>query len=112
MPDGATFDDEGRGLGTFRWCPTPGQIAAASQYLVTFEADDGAHTPVPHDFRILLLGPTKGECGGQPPEVEFISPEDGTSIISRVGYDVFVRVSDDLPLRDRPILFYTDGRLE
>ncbi|MFT6396485.1 MAG: hypothetical protein ACJAYU_001228 [Bradymonadia bacterium] len=112
LPDGAEFEDEGRGLATFRWCPTPGQIAAASLYLVTFSADDGEHDPVLQDFRILLIGPDKEQCGGTPPLVEFLSPDENEAIISRVGYDVVIRVSDDNPLRDRPILFYTDGRLE
>lgn len=112
LPDGAELEDEGHGLATFRWCPTPGQIAAASQYLVTFSADDGEHEPVLHDFRILLVGADKEDCGGTAPLVELVSPTENQSIISRVGYDVDIRVSDDNPLRDRPILFYTDGRLE
>lgn len=112
LPAGATFDVEGSGRGVLRWCPTADQVSAAAQWVITFEATDGEHEPVLADFRLLLLGPQKDGCGGTPPTVTFTRPEDGGSLISRVGYDVEVRIEDDGALRDRPVLFYTDGRVE
>lgn len=112
MPVGARFEDLGGGRGEFSWCPSRDQIAASAQWVVTFEASDGEHEPVPHDLRIVLQVPSKEPCGGALPTVEFLEPSDAESIVSRVGYDIRIRVSDDRPLRERPGLFYTDGRIE
>ncbi|MCB9520881.1 MAG: hypothetical protein H6700_10755 [Myxococcales bacterium] len=115
MPAGATFDVTEVGptsRGTFRWCPRADQTAAAAQWTVTFGASDGEHPEVQRDTTFVLLTPTKAACGGAVPEVVWGAPEDGSSLVSRVGYPVSMRVADDNPLRDRPVLFYTDGRIE
>ena len=112
LPEGATFTRVGPGESTLRWCPTADQAAAAGQWVMTFEASDGEHDPVLLDYRVLLLGADKATCEGVRPTAEFVSPEDGDGVISRVGYDITIAVDSPTALRDRPVLFYTDGRIE
>lgn len=110
-PDGMTLELVGR-EGTLRWCPRPDQRAASALWTVTLEADDGEHAPVLRELRLVLLDDPKPSCEGRAPEIEWLAPSDGDAIVSEVGYRVSMRVQDDAPLRDAPLLFYTAGRLD
>ncbi|OIP43761.1 MAG: hypothetical protein AUK47_02140 [Deltaproteobacteria bacterium CG2_30_63_29] len=92
----------------FEWCPTVDQVERSVRWNIEFEADDGEHSPpTPHDYLVVLRTPTKTNCPGQPPALSVTSPSSGTTLSGVGGYPVEVSVSDDLGVRDAPVLHYT-----
>lgn len=107
MPEGALLVSGGPKSATFDWCPTGDQIAASERWTIELEADDLEHPAVPHDYIVVLrTGPTSG-CPGAAPVITVLSPLTGERITSSSGYEVRVRVTDDVGLRDAPLLYWT-----
>ncbi len=92
----------------FSWCPTEEQVQRSLRWPIALEADDGDHVPpTPHDYLIVLRSQPKGNCPGEPPQVTITSPAADATVALPGGYPVEVLVTDDLGVRDPPILYYT-----
>lgn len=107
LPEGATFSSTGPKSADFEWCPTRDQIGASQRWTIAMEADDGDHPPVPHDFVVVLRSGGGTGCSGAPPAIALVAPLSGERITSSSGYEVSARVTDDLGLRDAPLLYWT-----
>ncbi len=107
LPEGALVVQDGPKSGRFEWCPTPDQVAAAERWTIPLQADDREHPPTELDYIAVLRTDAKPGCPGTAPVISVTSPSDGTRVTSGVGYEVRVTVSDDMGLRDAPLLFYT-----
>lgn len=110
FPDGATLTPTGPKSDDFEWCPTPDQIAASARWTLALQADDLDHPPVPHDFVVVLRTGTSSTCPGTAPVITLTSPLDGERVTSSAGYDVVVSATDDMGLRDAPLLYWTTER--
>lgn len=106
-PEGATLANAGPRRAMFDWCPTPDQIAAAERWTVQLYADDRDHPRVEHDYILVLRSGPKEGCPGAAPVVNVERPAMGEAITSGTSYPVEVSVSDDMGLRDAPLLYYT-----
>ncbi|UJR82211.1 PPC domain-containing protein [Sandaracinus amylolyticus] len=107
LPEGALIVNEGAKSARFEWCPTGDQIAASERWTIELEADDGDHPPVPHDYVVVLrTGPTTG-CPGAAPSITLVTPLEGERVTSSSGYEVRIRVTDDVGLRDAPLLYWS-----
>lgn len=107
LPDGAELRTTGDKRASFEWCPAPDQVASSERWAVALEADDGDHDPTPHDYVIVLRAGAKPGCPGSPPVITLIAPGEGERVPAAAGYQVAVAVSDDMGLRDVPLLFWT-----
>lgn len=107
LPNGASLEQSGGKSADFDWCPSPDQIAAAERWTIALSADDGDHPPVPHDYVVVLRSGGGSGCDGDPPAIELVEPRGGQRVTSGTGYDVVVAVTDDVGLREPPILYYT-----
>jgi hypothetical protein len=56
---GATLDQLDGTTGTWRWCPTPAQIAETDRYTLMLSADDGDHPKTIKTYVIVLSGAAK-----------------------------------------------------
>lgn len=107
-PAGATLANAGDKRATFDWCPTPDQVGASERWTIELFADDGDHPPVEHDYVVVLRsGPARSGCPGSPPVVTIRSPLMNERVVSGSTYPVRVTVTDDMGLRDPPLLYYT-----
>lgn len=107
LPEGASLIEDGPKRARFEWCPSPDQIAATERWTIELEADDGDHPPTPHDFIAVLRSGAKPGCPGEPPVVTIVSPGEGERVEASTGYEVLVTASDDVGLRDAPLLLWT-----
>lgn len=107
LPDGAGLFQDGDKSGAFDWCPTDAQIADSERWTIPILADDGDHDPTELDYIAVLRTDAKPGCPGDPPVVNVIGPGTGERVTSNIGYEVRASVSDDMGLRDAPLLFYT-----
>lgn len=107
LPEGAVLLEDGPKRARFDWCPTPDQVAATERWTIELEADDGDHSPTPHDFIAVLRSGAKPGCPGEPPVVTIVSPAEDDRVEASTGYEVLVTASDDVGLRDAPLLFWT-----
>lgn len=107
LPDGAGLFQDGPKSGAFDWCPTDAQIADSERWTIPIMADDGDHDPTELDYIAVLRTDAKPGCPGDPPVVNVIGPTEGQRVTSNIGYEVRASVSDDMGLRDAPLLFYT-----
>jgi hypothetical protein len=107
LPRGARLDYAGPKSATFEWCPSGDQIAASERWTIELEADDGDHPPVPHDYIAVLRTGGGVGCPGAAPMITLVAPLDGERVTSSSGYEVTVRVTDDLGLRDAPLLYWS-----
>ncbi len=107
LPAGAAVTPDGNKSADFEWCPTADQIGASERWTIGLEADDGDHPPVPHDFVVVLRSGGGTGCDGAAPVVTVTSPVSGPRVTSGVGYPVEVTATDDVGLRDVPILYWT-----
>lgn len=107
LPERATLASAGPKRATFDWCPTPDQIASAERWTVQLYADDGDHPRVEHDYVVVLRTGERGGCPGAPPVINVERPVMGEAVTSGTTYDVEATVSDDMGLRDAPLLYYT-----
>ncbi|MCB9593539.1 MAG: hypothetical protein H6719_12465 [Sandaracinaceae bacterium] len=106
-PEGATLANAGPRRATFDWCPTPDQIAAAERWTIQLYADDRDHPRVEHDYIVVLRSGPKDGCPGASPTITIERPASGEAITSGTSYPIEVSVSDDMGLRDAPLLYYT-----
>ncbi|MBN8616370.1 MAG: hypothetical protein J0L92_37640 [Deltaproteobacteria bacterium] len=111
LPTGATLSPDGGKSADFEWCPTADQIAASERWTIGLQADDGDHDPVPHDFVVVLRSGGGTGCDGAAPVVTVTSPEGAARVTSGIGYDVVVTATDDVGLREPPILYWTTETL-
>lgn len=108
LPEQASLANAGDKRAIFDWCPTPDQIAASERYTIPLFADDGEHPAVEHDYVIVLRsGPGRDDCPGAAPSVNITTPLMDERITSGIGYPIEVSVSDDMGLRDAPLLYYS-----
>ncbi len=106
-PAGAVIASVGNKRSSFEWCPSSDQIEAAERWTILLEADDFDHAPTQHSYVIVLRTPPKEDCEGEAPTIEILSPPKGEIVRSSTGYEVTIRVTDDMGLRDSPLLLYT-----
>ncbi|HJL17743.1 MAG TPA: hypothetical protein RMH99_18910 [Sandaracinaceae bacterium LLY-WYZ-13_1] len=107
LPERATLSNAGPKRATFDWCPTPDQAGSAERWTIHLYADDGEHPAVEHDYIVVLrTGPKEG-CPGGDPVVTVTSPLTGERITSGTSYPVEATVTDDMGLRDPPLLYYS-----
>lgn len=109
LPDRASLNPAGPKRATFDWCPTPDQVAASERYTVQLQADDGTsdRDPVEHDYVVVLRSGDKEGCPGADPQISVSSPAMGEALRSGTTYPVEITVTDDMGLRDPPLLYYT-----
>lgn len=107
LPERATLANSGAKRATFDWCPTPDQVASSERWTVQLFADDGDHPQVEHDYIIVLRSGPKDGCPGAAPVVSVTSPRAMEAITSGTTYPVEVTVTDDMGLRDPPLLYYS-----
>jgi hypothetical protein len=91
----------------WHWCPTPQQIEANDRYTLMLQAQDESHTPVPHDFVIVLRGVGKDDCPNIPPVIAACSPPPPDTVASNRDYAVSATITDDLGIKEMPILYYS-----
>ncbi len=104
-PTGATLANAGPKRASFDWCPTPDQVAASQRWTIELFADDETHPPVEHDYVVVLRsGPPRTGCVGTPPVITLRSPLMSERITSGTTYPVQVTITDDMGLRDAPLL--------
>lgn len=107
LPERASLASEGPKSASFEWCPSGDQIAASERWTIELEADDGDHPPVPHDYVVVLRTGTTSGCPGSAPSVTLQTPLSGERLTSSSGYEVRARVTDDVGLRDAPLLYWS-----
>lgn len=107
LPEGATIFADGPKQASFEWCPSPDQTAASERWTIEIEADDGDHDPVELDFIVVLRTGDKEGCPGTAPEVRIDEPTEGQRVTTGGSIRVALTVSDDMGLRDAPLLYYS-----
>ncbi|MBX3250317.1 MAG: PPC domain-containing protein [Myxococcales bacterium] len=107
LPDGASITQLAEKSGVFEWCPSPDQVEAAERWTIPLAADDGDHPPTRLDYVVVLRAAAKPDCPGEPPVVVIDAPAEGATLSGSVGYEVRATVTDDMGLRDVPLLLYT-----
>lgn len=108
LPERASLNPAGPKRASFDWCPTPDQVASSERWTIQLQADDGEPDHlVEHDYVIVLRTGNKEGCPGAEPMISVQSPSMGEAITSGTTYPVEVTVSDDMGLRDPPLLYYT-----
>ncbi len=107
-PEGGVLSDVADKRARFEWCPTTDQIAASERWTIELFADDGEHPRVEHDYIVVLrAGPGREGCPGTAPVVTPRSPLANERITSGGTYPVEFDVTDDMGLRDPPLVYYT-----
>ncbi|MEM9195603.1 MAG: PPC domain-containing protein, partial [Myxococcota bacterium] len=107
LPEGAELRQDRDKSALFNWCPTPEQVAESERWTIQLTADDGDRNPTELNFVIVLRTGNKEGCPGAPPSVTIESPTMDQRVDSEPGYSVVIRVTDDLGLRDAPLLYHT-----
>lgn len=107
LPEGAFIVDVDDKRARFEWEPSADQIAASERWTIPIAADDGDHDPTELDYIAVLRGEVKPGCPGEPPAVAIVAPTMGGRVTSMGGYAVTASVSDDMGLRDPPLLLFT-----
>jgi len=107
LPEGARLDSVGPKQAEFEWCPEPDQVGATERWTIALEADDREHEVTALNFVIVLRSGSKEGCPGAEPRVDVLSPSEGARVDNRAGYAVEATVSDDMGLRDAPLLYYS-----
>ena len=106
-PDGASLEQTAAKSGTLTWCPTPAQVDSALRWSMEILADDGEHAPTKKLFRVILQRPVKEGCAGEAPSVTIEAPDKGEELVSAPGFPVMAQVTDDNPLKDPPVLYFS-----
>ena len=107
LPSGATLASGGPKRATFDWCPQPDQIAAQERWTIQLYADDGDHPQVNLDWIVVLRSGPKDGCPGAAPTITIGAPRADEAITSGTTYNVTATVTDDMALRDPPLLYFT-----
>jgi len=89
----------------FRWRPTAAQVDATLRYTLHLEADDGEHSPVRHDYEVVLLTEGRTDCDGASPQIASVNVPDRYETVR--DYQVTATITDDQGFKDDPILYYT-----
>ena len=110
LPAGATLEQTGDKEARFQWCPTPEQVNTSERWTIALEADDGANPPVPKDYIVVLRAAMKPGCPGEAPRITIEEPAEGARVEAPHGWAVTVTVTDDMGVRDAPVLYYTTER--
>ncbi|MFT5357009.1 MAG: hypothetical protein ACI9KE_004239 [Polyangiales bacterium] len=109
LPEGAEVTQTDAKRAEFEWCPSDSQAGTAERWTIPLVANDGTHE-TPLDYIVVLRGEVRDDCPGDAPNVTVVSPADGGRITSSSGWEVRANVTDDMDLRDAPLLFYTTSR--
>lgn len=107
IPEGGNLSSTSEKSATFRWCPSRAQVDQSLRWELVFSADDGDHAPSEHVFVVVLRAESKEGCPGEPPTVTITSPDKGDVVVSSSGYVVRLAITDDVGVRDAPILHWT-----
>lgn len=105
LPSGANLSTLGPKSAIFEWCPTRDQIASSARWNIALEADDGEHDPVPHDYIAVLRASAATSCPNEPPFIGFVRPVPGAILTG--APEVAIQVTDDLGIRDTPLLYWS-----
>ncbi|MCA9563929.1 MAG: pre-peptidase C-terminal domain-containing protein, partial [Myxococcales bacterium] len=111
-PQNASITETGPKSAVFQWCPTQDQIDTSQRWTVTFEAGDGDHDVTVWEYVVVLRVPGRENCPGAPPVVTIESPQPSQIVRSSTGYRVRLNVSDDMGLRDAPLVYYAKSAPE
>jgi hypothetical protein len=103
---GATLTPDAALTAQFTWCPTPAQAAGMDRVVVHLAANDGT-TMVVKDYLIVLRRPQRSDCPGGFPVVVAVDDYDGTAVTTLLPVVLHADVSDDLGLKDQPLLYYS-----
>ncbi|MBN1945860.1 MAG: PPC domain-containing protein [Bradymonadales bacterium] len=106
-PEGSQLVNLGPKQARFEWIPGPEQIDKSERWTIQLQADDGDHAPTLHDYLIVLRSPPTEQCPGEPPAVSVLSPADNARVEQQGGYPVVISVTDDLGIRDAPLLYFS-----
>lgn len=110
-PPGGLFLDGGREFSgpetVFHWCPTEAQIDQNDRWKLLLSATDPDHPAVMREHLMVIARTVSVECPNDPPEVVVSTPTVGARVEGAGGYDVRVSVTDDLGLKQAPLLYYT-----
>ncbi|MGE0786185.1 MAG: PPC domain-containing protein [Sandaracinaceae bacterium] len=107
LPERASLSAAGPKRASFDWCPTPDQVASSERWTIQLVANDGDHPAVEHDYVVVLRTGNKEGCPGASPAITVTSPAMGEALRSGTTYPIEVTVSDDMGLRDPPLLYYS-----
>ncbi len=107
LPESAELRPDGPKSATFHWCPTPDQVEASERWTIELEADDVDHAPTEKDFVVVLRGGAKPDCPGDSPLITIVAPTTGARVTAMAGFGVDITATDDMGLRDAPLLYYT-----
>tara|TARA_R110002073_G_scaffold103664_3_gene234648 strand:- start:4151 stop:6277 length:2127 start_codon:yes stop_codon:yes gene_type:complete len=89
---------------TWSWCPSERQIEADDRYNLLLTADDGDNPLRLHPYLIVLRSPLKPNCPGDAPVITH-TPADLSSL---VGIRIAATITDDLGLKQEPLLYYSE----
>lgn len=106
-PAGGNVIATGPKVGHFEWYPTVEQTDESERWTVVLEADDRDHEPTLHEYLIVLRTAGGENCEGDPPSITITSPGVDEHLTSAAGYPVVATITDDVGIRDEPILYYT-----
>ena len=106
-PSGGNVVATGPKVGHFEWYPTVEQTDESERWTVVLEADDRDHDPTLHEYLIVLRTAGGENCDGNPPTITITSPGIDEQVTSAAGYPIVATITDDVGIRDEPILYYT-----
>ena len=99
----ASLSQDGPMSGTWHWCPSDVQIAAADRYLLVLSADDHDNPKTLKNYLVVLRTEPKPNCPGEAPVVSH-SPHDVSSV---VDITITAQISDDVGLKYEPLFYYS-----
>lgn len=110
-PPGGLFLEGGREFAgpeaVVRWCPTEAQIDQNDRWKLMLSATDADHPAVMREHLMVIARTVSEDCPNDPPTIEVIAPAAGARVEGAGGYEVRVSVTDDLGLKQAPLLYYT-----
>ncbi|MBI4508336.1 MAG: PPC domain-containing protein [Deltaproteobacteria bacterium] len=89
---------------TWRFCPTPEQVAAQDHYELILSASDEEAHKTTKSFLIVLRKAPKPGCPGDRPAVQH-APRDMSTLL---GLSIEAEVRDSEGLKSAPLLYYSD----
>ena len=102
--EGATLSSSGGLSGTWSWCPTRDQAAAEDRWTLTLGADDLTNPRTLKTYLVVLRNGNGEQCPGEGPVI-IHSPTDATT---SAGLTIDARITDDLGLKQAPLLYYSE----
>jgi hypothetical protein len=101
--EGAELEQQGPFEGHWRWCPTPDQVAAQQNYLLTLTADDEENPYTLKRYAIYLYRQPRNDCPGSAPVITH-TPASVTSVQSLV---IDAHITDDIGLKEAPVVHWS-----